>query len=92
MQGKPFLSPAEVARELGISASTVLRLIHAGDLPAIAISARIYRVPAASFDLFKAGGVRQPEIAPLGGVKPRPRLGRDEALPAAPRRPLARAR
>jgi excisionase family DNA binding protein len=92
MQNKPFLSPADVARELGISASTVLRLIHAGDLPAIAISARIYRIPAASFELFKAGRIRQPEMAPLGGVKPRPQIGRDELLPVAPKRPLARAR
>ncbi|MDA8202944.1 MAG: helix-turn-helix domain-containing protein [Chloroflexi bacterium] len=83
MHEKQFLSPAEVADELSVSSSTVLRLIHSGDLPAIAVSDRIYRIPRASFEMFKAGTLRRAEPAPLGGRKPRPRLGEGEGLPAA---------
>jgi excisionase family DNA binding protein len=78
MQTKPFLTPADVARELDISTSTVMRRIHAGDLPAIAVSERIYRIPAASFELFKAGRLRTPRPAPLGPVRTRPRIGAGE--------------
>ena len=92
MHMKQFLSPADVARELDISTSTVLRLIHAGDLPAIAVSARIYRIPMASFEMFTAGTLTQPAMAPLGGPRPRPDIGRGERLPTPTHRPLARAR
>ncbi len=81
MHKRQFVSPADIAAELGISSSTVLRMIHAGDLPAIPVSARIYRVPAASFELFKAGRLRTPEPAPLGEPKKRPSLGLGETLP-----------
>lgn len=81
MQEKHFLSPAEVARELAISPSTVLRLIHAGDLPAIAVSKRIYRIPVASFEMYKSGTLRRPGLAPIGPVRPRQRLGEGERLP-----------
>lgn len=92
MHMKQYLSPADVARELDISTSTVLRLIHAGDLPAIAVSARIYRIPVATFEMYKAGTLTRPAMAPLGGPRPRPDLGRGERFPAATPRPLARAR
>ena len=81
MQVKAFLTPADVAQELSISSSTVLRLIHSGALPAIAVSERIYRIPAASFKMYKAGTLRTPEPAPIGPVRPRPRLGSGERLP-----------
>ena len=88
---KLFLTPAEVAHELAVSTSTVLRLIHAGELPAIAVSQRIYRIPVASFELFKAGALWHPEPVPLGPTKRRPRLASDERLPdaAGEARPLA---
>ena len=35
MQKKPFLTPADIALELDISTSTVLRKVHAGEIPAI---------------------------------------------------------
>ncbi len=92
MHTKQFLSPADVARELDISTSTVLRLIHAGDLPAIAVSARIYRIPAASFEMYKSGTLTRPAMAPLGGPKSRPEIGRGERLPNATPLPVARAR
>jgi excisionase family DNA binding protein len=84
MQPKRFLSPADIADELGISSTTVLRMIHSGELPAIRVSDRIYRIPAASFEMYKAGTLRVATAAPLGGVKRRPRLGQGELLPAAP--------
>jgi excisionase family DNA binding protein len=92
--GKLFLSPAEVAAELRVSTSTILRLIHADKLPAIAVSERIYRIPAASFEMFKAGtlpSLEGLEEAPLGPVLPgsAPSLGEGEPLPAARRRELA---
>jgi excisionase family DNA binding protein len=84
VQGKQFYSPAEVARELGISSTTVLRLVHGGRLPALRVSERIYRIPAASFERYKAGTLEEPFTAALGPVKPRPRLGAGEPLPEAP--------
>jgi excisionase family DNA binding protein len=88
MHGKQFLSPSEIATELGISSTTVLRLIHAGELPAIRVSERIYRIPNASFEMYKAGTLQTPEVSPLGGRRPRPVLGKGEELPTA-RRSLA---
>jgi hypothetical protein len=83
MHDKPFLKPADIARELDISTSTVMRKIHAGEIPAIVVSERIYRIPAASYELFKAGRVRVPEPAPMGAPRPRPRFGERERPPAA---------
>lgn len=91
MHEKPFLTPADVAAELAISTSTVLRKIHAGEIPAIAVSERIYRIPSAGFELFKAGRLRSAEIARLGGVRPRPHIGAGETLPVGEAEPrLAR--
>ena len=81
MQDKQFYSPAEVARELGISSTTVLRLVHDGRLPALRISERIYRIPVASFERYKTGTLEEPFAVALGPVKPRPRFGADERLP-----------
>jgi excisionase family DNA binding protein len=80
-QVKAFLSPADVALALDISSSTVLRMIHSGQLPAILVSQRIYRIPAATLERFKTGELRTPGLAPEGGPKPRPQLGADESLP-----------
>ena len=41
MQKRQFLSPADVAQELAISSTTVLRMIHSGELPAILVCARL---------------------------------------------------
>ena len=83
MQKKQFLTPADVALELGISTSTVLRKIHAREIPAIDVSARIYRIPAASFELYKAGRLQSAQSAPLGRSRPRPRIGEGEPTPAS---------
>ena len=50
-------------------------------LPAILVSERIYRIPSASFEMYKAGTLRATTLAPLGGTKRRPRLGEGETLP-----------
>ena len=42
-------------------------MIHCGELPAILVSERIYRIPGASFERYKAGGLRTPGVAPEGG-------------------------
>ncbi len=81
MQTKPFYSPAEVAAELGISTTTVLRLIHDGRLPAIQVSERIYRIPAASYEKYTAGTLEAPFMARLGADRRRPRFGQHEGLP-----------
>jgi excisionase family DNA binding protein len=83
MQTKPFLTPADIALELDISTSTVMRKIHAGEIPAIAVSDRIYRIPAASFELYKAGRLRNARPAPVGAPRPRPRIGEGEPKPVA---------
>lgn len=41
---KDTLSPAEVAGLLGVSKTTVLRLIHAGDLRAVKVSPRVIKI------------------------------------------------
>ena len=83
MQNKQFLTPADIAAELNVSTSTVLRKIHAREIPAIAVSERIYRIPAASFELYKAGRLRSPQPAPQGRARPRPRIGEGESKPLA---------
>lgn len=89
MQKKQFLTPADVAAELNISSATVIRMIHRGEIPAIHISERIYRIPAASFEMYKAGTLRTVAPAPLRAVREQPRLGEGESLPDGGRAPLA---
>jgi excisionase family DNA binding protein len=74
MQDKPFLTPAEVAAELDVSPSTVLRMIHSGRLPAIAVSERIYRIPADSLALYRTRQLSRLALAPLGARRSRPRM------------------
>ncbi len=83
MQKKQFLTPADIALELDISTSTVLRKIHAQEIPAIVVSERIYRIPAASFELYKMGRLTSAQPAPLGRPRPRPRIGDGESKPVA---------
>ncbi len=85
MQKKQFISPADVAAELAISTATVLRMIHRGELPAIRVSERIYRIPITSFEMYKRGTLRTASPAPLRSVKRQPQLGQGEGFPTAPR-------
>lgn len=64
MTSKRFLSPGEVATQLGISSTTVMKLIHEGRLPAVRVSERIYRIPHPAFERFVAGdGMPDLEVA-----------------------------
>jgi excisionase family DNA binding protein len=81
MQDKQFYSPADIANELAVSTSTVLRLIHDGRLPAVRVSERIYRVPAETYKRYREGTLEVPFAARLGPVKSEPRLAGGEALP-----------
>jgi excisionase family DNA binding protein len=89
MQKKQFLTPADVASELDISSATVIRMIHRGEMPAIHVSERIYRIPAASFEMYKAGTLRTVAPAPLRSVGQQPRLGEGESVPDRRGAPLA---
>lgn len=81
MHTKQFVSPADIAGELDVSTATVLRLIHAGALPAIRVSERIYRIPVASFEMYKAGTLRGQPAIRVRRVAEQPRLGEGEELP-----------
>ena len=84
MQDKQFLSPNDVASELSVSASTVLRLIHEQRLPAIRVSERIYRIPVAAIEKYKAGALESPSPARISPeISRRPRIGAGEPLPEA---------
>jgi excisionase family DNA binding protein len=93
VQDKQFLSPNDIASELSVSASTVLRLIHDQRLPAIRVSERIYRIPVAAFERYKAGALESPSPARISAeIKKRPRIGAGEPLPEAAETPEAVAR
>jgi excisionase family DNA binding protein len=47
-----YLSPAQVAEMLGVSRSTVLRLLRSGTLTSIRVGPRTIRVPAGALDAF----------------------------------------
>jgi excisionase family DNA binding protein len=84
VQDKQFLSPNDIASELSVSTSTVLRLIHEQRLPAIRVSDRIYRIPVAAFEKYKAGVLESPSPARISSeISKRPRIGAGESLPEA---------
>ena len=59
---KRYLTPREVASGLRVSTDTVLRLIDRGDLPAIRVSERIYRIPAPAFARYERGAVSRRRV------------------------------
>ena len=84
MQDKQFLSPNDIASELSVSASTVLRLIHEQRLPAIRVSERIYRIPVAAFEKYKAGVLESPSPARISPeISKRRGIGAGEPVPEA---------
>ena len=52
-----YVSPKDAATYLGVSADTVLRLIRAGQLPAIRVAERLYRIPIPALERFVKGPV-----------------------------------
>lgn len=81
-----FLTPSEVAAELRVSSDTVLRLIAAGELPALRVSARIYRIPRPAFEAFRAGRVAARRAVIRRRVDREPDFGAKERA-SAPARP-----
>jgi len=76
-----FYTPREVAEMLGVSTTTVLKLIHDGSLPGIRVSERIYRIPIPAFERFQAGGAAPsftPQVRRVERLEP---LGEGEELP-----------
>lgn len=55
MIDRRFYTPAEAAQQLGVSSTTVMKLIHGGRLPAVRVSERIYRIPIPAFERFASG-------------------------------------
>lgn len=47
-----FYTPHEVAGLLSVSPTTVMARIHAGALPAVRVSDRVFRIPVAAFERF----------------------------------------
>lgn len=84
-----YLTPSEVASELRVSTDTVLRLIDRGELPAIRVSERIYRIPAPAFERFKLGPVAKRPVVHRR-VDDKADYGVGEEIPAETT-PLARA-
>jgi excisionase family DNA binding protein len=49
-----YVTVREVAEELRISSQTVYRLIDSGELPALRLGHRTYRIPAEDYAAYKA--------------------------------------
>jgi excisionase family DNA binding protein len=83
---KRYLTTAEVAQELRVSTDTVLRLIDRGQLPALRVSDRLYRIPVPAFEQFKRGPVPRRRIVwhEVGSIQD---YGADEELPVAEESP-----
>ena len=60
---KPFYTPSEIAALAQVDPKTVMSWIHDGNLNAVQLSARIYRVPlAAVIKLLAPGQIRRPVV------------------------------
>jgi excisionase family DNA binding protein len=81
MVDRRFYTPREVANMLGVSTTTVLKLIHDGTLPAIRVSERIYRIPIPAFERFQAGAAVPAFTPVLRRVERLEPLGAGEDLP-----------
>ena len=87
---KRYLTPSEVASELRVSTDTVLRLIDRGELPAIRVSERIYRIPAPAFARYELGAVSRRRVARRQATDVQD-YGADEDVPRMAEADLARS-
>lgn len=55
MTVKRYFSIREAADRLAVSHDTILRLVYDGALPAIRVSARLYRIPRPALERFETG-------------------------------------
>lgn len=87
---KRYLTPTEVAAELSVSPDTVLRMIKRGDLVAVKVSERLYRIPVPAFARYLRGPVKRRDVVNRE-VEEFPDFGAGEELPAVEvGKPLAR--
>ena len=92
MEERRYFTVAEAATRLAVSHDTVLRLIHAGTLPAIRVSERLYRIPRPALERYETGEpiVRRKVVIRRGG--PPIEFGKGERLPVEePERARARS-
>ena len=78
-----YCTPHEVAERLGVSPDTVMRRIHAGEMPALRVSERVYRIPIKAFELWEQGWVPRHRRVVVRRVDTREEIGADEPVPEA---------
>lgn len=76
-----YYTPAEVAERLSVSADTVMRRIHAGDLPALRVSDRVYRIPIGAFEQWEQGWQPRRRRVVLDPGAAWEEIGADEHVP-----------
>lgn len=59
---KRYMTTSEVADTLRVSTDTVLRLIERGELAALRVSERIYRIPVPAFERYERGLVARRRV------------------------------
>lgn len=59
---KRYMTTSEVADTLRVSTDTVLRLIERGELAALRVSERIYRIPVPAFERYESGLVARRRV------------------------------
>ena len=79
-QLRRYLTPAEAAAQLGVSADTIRRRIRSGELPAIRVSPRVIRIPVPAFELFRTGRQLRRRLVIHRRVDALPAIGADEGL------------
>ena len=78
---KLYYTPQEVAGMLEVSVDTVLAKIHRDEIPALRVSARIFRVPVVAFDLWRSGFVPKRRRVGIRQATKRVVIGAGESLP-----------
>lgn len=78
-----YYTPREVAEILRVSDDAVLDMIHRDELPALRVSPRIFRIPIAGFDAWRAGRRPVRRRVEIRQASRRTALAADEAIPDA---------
>jgi excisionase family DNA binding protein len=87
---KRYLTTSEVASALRVSSDTVLRLIDRGELPALRVSERIYRIPVPALERYERGPVKRRTVVHRR-VADVADYGADEGVPEPEERLVGRA-
>lgn len=78
-----YLTPAEVAERLRVSSDTVLRMVERGELPALRVSRRIYRIPVPAVERYERGPVKRRKVVYRHTAEVED-YGEGESIPRAP--------